>query len=281
MSHTVPWYAESDKRKHIALHNNYGRHYAQAVAALRESSFLLSAAFTGEDLYGSHVQNVNATWDDLKNALSKTLSQSLFGSYSSSVPVCGSTKVYEESNEALCSRWYLTAATFPIFRISSDLPRRHPLSLPSNQLKEIAILSIKIRYLLLPYYYTVLSEKLPLLRPMLFNYPSDEKTFKLDEQYMIGRSLLVAQPMMYSPLLSVYLPANPSGWFEFWTGTAYPSGLLNITAVESDMFMYVAAGHVIPYTEVSAYIRIGLSKSNDRTTFRVIASVVVNKVFTK
>ena len=52
-----------------------------------------------------------------------------------------------------------------------------------------------MRYMLLPYYYTLFREAnvsgVPVIRPLWMEFPSDEATFSNDEAFMVGSSLLV------------------------------------------------------------------------------------------
>lgn len=55
--------------------------------------------------------------------------------------------------------------------------------------------AIRIRYMLLPYFYTLFRESntsgIPVVRPLWMEFPSDEATFKNDEAFMVGSALLV------------------------------------------------------------------------------------------
>ena len=52
-----------------------------------------------------------------------------------------------------------------------------------------------MRYMLLPYFYTLFREAntsgVPVARPLWMEFPSDEDTFSNDEAFMVGNSLLV------------------------------------------------------------------------------------------
>lgn len=55
--------------------------------------------------------------------------------------------------------------------------------------------AIRVRYMLLPYFYTLFREAntsgIPVLRPLWMEFPSDEVTFQNDEAFMVGSTLLV------------------------------------------------------------------------------------------
>ena len=55
--------------------------------------------------------------------------------------------------------------------------------------------AIRVRYMLLPYFYTLFREAntsgIPILRPLWMEFPSDEVTFRNDDAFMVGNALLV------------------------------------------------------------------------------------------
>jgi alpha 1,3-glucosidase len=55
--------------------------------------------------------------------------------------------------------------------------------------------AIRRRYKLLPYIYTLFAEAhvsgVPVMRSMMYEFPNDEQTFAMDDQYMLGDALLV------------------------------------------------------------------------------------------
>lgn len=220
---------------------------------------LLTASYMAGTPGFAHEQNVNISWVNFKLMLTKTLSHSLFGGALYSTPVCGSTSFYsEEAHEALCMRWYLAATTMPMFRISSEQPRRDPSSFKLLTLQNVAIEAIQKRYTLLPYYYTTLAENMPLVRPMFFNFPNVTDVFDLDEQYMLGDALLVVQPVLFKiPIVKLYLPEHAGGWFEFWGGRKYlKKGWIELPVVETELVTFIAAGSIVPLQNVSIHFNI-------------------------
>jgi alpha 1,3-glucosidase len=55
--------------------------------------------------------------------------------------------------------------------------------------------AIRVRYALLPYFYTLFREAsvtgTPVMHPLWMEFPDEEMTFSLDKECMIGSSLLV------------------------------------------------------------------------------------------
>lgn len=127
--------------------------------------FVLSAS---SSLRGSPTplnQVLNTTWLNLERMLTNSLFHSIFVNPLGSVtPVCG-TPSYKFSvaiEENLCLRWYLVAATLPLFYINSDGDyHRDPVTFLSKNVQEKAIVAIRKRYALLPYFNTVLKSGIP------------------------------------------------------------------------------------------------------------------------
>jgi alpha-glucosidase len=109
---------------------------------------------------------------------------------------------------------------------------------------------INLRYQFLPYLYTLFWQSAttgaPILRPLLYHYPNDPKTYHLHDQVLLGKSLMAAP--IYRPGVearSVYLPEGE--WYDWWTGKRYTGGthILADAPLET-MPLYVKAGAIIP-----------------------------------
>lgn len=63
----------------------------------------------------------------------------------------------------------------------------------------------------------------PVMRPLFYSFPDDERSWELDDQYMLGDDLLVA-PVLEARRASrsVYLPAGE--WIDAWSGEAVSGG---------------------------------------------------------
>lgn len=254
MSYTLPWNSTTSDGSalHIKNHNAYGaaqistfRNYFQSVA------FVTSATANLAQTEPSIVQNINASWTNLQSQIDNVLFKSIFGDRLVSMPVCGDTTFFRGSlQETLCLRWYMVAATMPMFRISSDDPRRDPNNLNTIFAQDTASAAISLRNKLLPYYYTILSKDEPVVRPMFYDYYDNETTFSMRNQYMIGENLLVAHPFSAGRnILQVYLPSRIGIWYEFWGGRMYNTtaeAWINFDIVETDFVGFVAQGSILP-----------------------------------
>jgi alpha-glucosidase len=116
---------------------------------------------------------------------------------------------------------------------------------------------IELRYQLMPYIYTLFEEAartgLPVMRPLFLDYPSDQKTYRLDTEFLFGPDLLVA-PVLIEGATSreVYLPAGE--WFNFWTGEKVvgPKSI-TVDAPLDVLPLFVRGGAIIPMQQVVQY----------------------------
>ncbi|HEX8136817.1 MAG TPA: TIM-barrel domain-containing protein [Pyrinomonadaceae bacterium] len=129
---------------------------------------------------------------------------------------------------------------------------------------------LKLRYRLLPFLYTTLEEAhrtgVPVFRPLVLNYQEDESTLNLDDEFMVGRDLLVA-PVLKPDLTerSVYLPQGV--WYDYWTGKKLTGG----TTIRADapleiVPMYVRGGAIIPMGPEMNYVG---EKPTDPVEFQI------------
>jgi alpha-glucosidase (family GH31 glycosyl hydrolase) len=150
----------------------------------------------------------------------------------------------------LYARWFQFGAFSPIFRSHGWVWREHVPWAHGPEVEAICRRYAELRYRLLPYTYTLAwqahTRGLPLMRPLVLNYPDDPRTWTLDHEYLWGDDLLVA-PVTREGATSwpVYLPAGP--WFDFWTGARYegPAGV-TVDAPLDRLPLFVRGGAILP-----------------------------------
>jgi alpha-glucosidase (family GH31 glycosyl hydrolase) len=109
---------------------------------------------------------------------------------------------------------------------------------------------VQLRYRLLPYYYqlawTAFKTGLPIVRPMLLEFPNDPRMWQIEDQYMLGHALLVA-PIVEAGANSrkVILPVG--NWYEFWSDKRIEGGREIEYPVKADVLpIFVRAGAILP-----------------------------------
>lgn len=81
--------------------------------------------------------------------------------------------------------------------------------------------ALRIRYTLLPYYYTLLyrahTNGSTVVRPLFHEYPTDPATLDIFLQFLIGSHLMIAP--VTDPGVQIVHPYIPSShWYEYYTG---------------------------------------------------------------
>lgn len=154
-----------------------------------------------------------------------------------------------ESNE-LFTRWFQYGAFCPIFRVHGGGARELYGSQWSATTKANLLTIDNLRYRLMPYIYSlagmVTREGYTIMRPLIFDYPSDTNVFDIKDQFMFGPAILV-NPVTTAGATSrsVYLPAG--AWYDFWTGTTRAGGSrVTIPAPLSQIPLFVRAGSIVP-----------------------------------
>jgi alpha-glucosidase (family GH31 glycosyl hydrolase) len=115
----------------------------------------------------------------------------------------------------------------------------------------------KLRYLLLPYYYSCAADcslfsGIPMTRPLALEFNNDPKTYAInDDEFMFGDSLLVAPASAeMKGSRDVYLPIG-ADWIDYWSGKKFKGGQsVKLTIPEHGAEhlcgLYVRAGAIIP-----------------------------------
>jgi alpha-D-xyloside xylohydrolase len=110
---------------------------------------------------------------------------------------------------------------------------------------------INLRYSLLPYIYStawdVTCNAGTFMRALMMDFPADSNVWDLDDEYLFGRSILVAPVTEFGQTeKKVYLPKG-SAWYDFWTFEKFEGGTETVKAAPKDVLpLFVRAGSIIP-----------------------------------
>lgn len=118
----------------------------------------------------------------------------------------------------------------------------------------------KLRTRLNPYLYTMAWEAheqgLPMLRPLVLEFPHDPIAARIDDAYLLGADLLVAPIFSESrePVArQLYLPAGD--WYDFWTDELISGGRYITRLAPLDTIpVYVRAGTILPLAPERSFI---------------------------
>ncbi len=150
----------------------------------------------------------------------------------------------------LYARWFQLGAFCPVFRSHGWVWREHVPWAHGPEVEAICRRYAELRYRLLPYTYTLAWQAhtlgLPLMRPLVLNYPDDPRVWQLGSEFLWGDDLLVA-PVTREGATAwpVYLPAG--GWYDFWTGARHDGpGGVTLEAPLDRLPLLVRAGAIVP-----------------------------------
>ena len=168
-------------------------------------------------------------------------------------------------------RWLQFGCFLPMFRShGTDTPREiWNFGKKGEPFFDAIEATIKLRYRLMPYIYSlaggVWRNNGMMLRPLLFDFPTDRRAAATADEFLLGPSLLVCpvtRPMLYGrgnePLnlaqrWTCYLPKG-CDWYDVWTGTRYDGGQeVTVDAPLDRIPLFAKAGAIIPLAEGLQY----------------------------
>ena len=236
---------------HKEIHNVFGHLMAKATydgllkADGRRPFVLTRACCAGSQRYCSGWTGDNhSMWQHLQLSLTQMMNLGLSGMNMVGSDVGG---FGSDATPELLVRWFQLGAISPFFRDHYAKGTRNQEAYAFDQATmDGCRKALDLRYHLLPYIYDLAHEDMPILRPLVLEYPEDPVCRELTDQCMLGDRLLAA-PVM-TPGVSaraVYLPKGV--WFDYYTGKRYTGGKYVLAEAPADrMPLFAKAGAVIP-----------------------------------
>ncbi|MDQ0352176.1 alpha-glucosidase [Alkalibacillus filiformis] len=247
---------DGEKKTHRELHNVYGMLMGKATYEGLEllldgkRPFLLTrAGFSGIQRYAAVWTGDNRSfWEHLEMAIPMCMNLGVSGVPFSGADVGGFA--HDASGELLV-RWTQLGVFTPYFRNHSAIhtARQEPWMFGKKYEESIKSF-IQLRYKWLPYLYQQFKQAsetgVPVMRPLFMEYPNDQKTYNLSDQFLVGDRVLVA-PVLRPGATSrmVYLPKGD--WFNYWNGDLYKGGKCIIVDAPLQVLpIFVKKGSIIP-----------------------------------
>ncbi|EGT42649.1 hypothetical protein CAEBREN_25327 [Caenorhabditis brenneri] len=209
------------------------------------------STFPSAGRYAGHWLGDNtARWEDLRTSVIGAQEFNLFGIPYVGSDVCG---FLGTSNEELCLRWQQMGAFHSFFRNHNTLrePAQDPAVWPS--VAAATKTANLFRYQYLPYLFSLHFQAsqsgLTVVRPVLFEYPSDSATFDLGYQFMWGSNIMVA-PVVYQGAVTTNLYLPNDVWyslFNYMYGSRIDPGYITVPSpTTSRIPVFVRGGSAIP-----------------------------------
>ncbi|MFW5987841.1 MAG: glycoside hydrolase family 31 protein [bacterium] len=255
---------DGDSGTHRRFHNLYGFLEDKATyEGLKESldnerPFVLTrAGFAGVQRYSAVWTGDNRSiWDNLKLAMPMLMNMGLSGISFCGTDVGGFTG---NSNGELLTRWTQLGAFVPFFRNHCEVRAisQEPWSF-GKKYENIIKKYIELRYKFITHIYNLFYQTsqtgIPVMRPLIMEYPDDKECENLSDQFMFGDSIMLAP--VYQPdkdKRMLYLPEG--NWIDFWTKEVYQGQKhIIIDAPLDTMPIFIKAGSILPLNEKLNYI---------------------------
>jgi alpha-glucosidase (family GH31 glycosyl hydrolase) len=260
-----------------AVHNTFDLNRQSAFHAGESSSrpgirpwLLCRSGYAGMQRLGAATWSgdIGNTFDVLESQLALGLSTAMSGIPYWGTDIGGFFHTVPESAE-LFVRWFQFAALCPVFRSHGrglglrgwheHLPWAH-----GAEVEAICRAFSELRYELFPYTYSLAWEAhtrgLPLMRPLILEFPDDPNVVDMTSEYLWGPSILVA-PVTRGGARHwpVYLPRGT--WYDFWTGARFDGGgCVEVDAPLEQMPLFIRGGAIVPRAAVHQHV----GGANDR-----------------
>jgi len=249
-------------RPHAETHNVYGMLESAATrdALLRfrpnERPLVITrATFAGGQRYAAEWSGDNwGTWDHLRLSMPMLMTMGISGLQFSGADIGGISPV---PSPELYTRWLQAGVLTPFCWTHSGGPGNLEPWAFGNRLEEINRHSIELRYKLMPYLYTAFWEAaetgMPVMRPLLLEYPDDPTAVEQNDEFLLGDDLLIA-PLTKDDesRREVYLPRGV--WYDFWTDRRAPGGQsLSVEAPVERIPIFVRGGAIVPSQQLTQF----------------------------
>lgn len=272
--------------------NAYGYYHAKGVYEGQRGSGsgkrvvnLIRSGYWGSQKYGAVFWSgdISASWETLKKQIAAGLHFSASGLPYWTLDIGaffvkkglpwywngdfdGGTEDY--GYRELYVRWLQYGAFLPVFRSHGTDCRREPWNFggKGEPFYEAILSAIRLRYRLMPYIYSlagqVWHDNRSMMRPLVSEFPKDDRSARIMDQYMFGPSLMVCPvtaPMYYQAgnrqlkdtekSRQVWLPGG-CDWYDLRTDERYAGGQTICARADIDSIpVFVRAGSILPVAE--------------------------------
>lgn len=261
---------------------------------------LTRSGFAGQQRYGANVWSgdIGSSWESFRNQIPAGLNFTLTGNPNFNADIGGffvgaynktwndGTATKNPHFQELYVRWIQQGAFTPMMRShGTDIKREiYYFGEKGEPIYDAIEKAINLRYSFLPYIYStswdVTKNQSSFMRALVMDFAQDKKVWNINDQYMFGKSILVAPVVKAqyttekvvavdestgwnkqentgneqfhavdfteSKSTQVYLPAGTI-WYDYWTNQKYNGGqeITRETSIDN-IPLYIKAGSIIP-----------------------------------
>lgn len=248
---------------HRLFHNGYGMQMARAtyegLQRLQPAGrpFVLSRSGTaGIQRYAAIWTGDNTSqWEYIAQAIATCLNLSMSGVPFVGIDIGG---FWGNASGELLVRFAQLGALLPFCRNHSarESTWQEPWAF-GESCENAYRRAIELRYRALPYLYTLFvaaaRNGAPVIRPLAYHYPRDERACQVSDELLLGETLLCA-PVYEAGAEErpVYLPAGE--WFHYWSERVYQGGQTYQVAAPLEHWpLFVRANSILPLGPLLQY----------------------------
>lgn len=250
---------EGENGDHRKAHNVYGLQMNRAgydaqrrLAPERRPWQLSRSGWVGLQRYAwNWTGDTGSSWGALAMTVPTVLGLGLSGIPYSGPDVGGFSG---NPDAELYIRWLQLAAFLPFFRTHAAVgtERREPWSYGEEH-TGIARETIQLRYAMLPYWYTLAWETcqhgLPIVRPLWWSDPQDERLWDDAEAFLVGDALLAA-PVLQKGAREKEINLPSGSWYHYWDNVLlHGPGHVQLDAPLERIPILVRCGSLLPLEE--------------------------------
>ncbi|MCM1087020.1 MAG: glycoside hydrolase family 31 protein [Muribaculaceae bacterium] len=248
---------------HAEMHNVYGHNMAKATyegwknLTGKRPFVITRACYSGSQKYTTAWTGDNQSlWSHLRMAIPQQCNLSISGMPFVGTDVGG---FGADTTPELLIRWVELGCFSPLFRnhCAKGSMNQEPWLFGEETL-DIYRKFVELRYTLLPYFYDLCREceqtGLPILRPLVLHYENDINVRNLNDEFLVGRQLLVAPVVEQGARKRmVYLPEGV--WYDYWTHEQYSGSQYYLVDAPLDICpIFVKAGSILPKAPLQQYV---------------------------
>uniref|UniRef100_A0A452UGQ7 Maltase-glucoamylase n=1 Tax=Ursus maritimus TaxID=29073 RepID=A0A452UGQ7_URSMA len=261
---------DGSRVRHYDVHSLYGwsqtRPTYEAVQEVtgQRGIVITRSTFPSSGRWAGHWLGDNtAAWDQLKKSIIGMMEFSLFGISYTGADICG---FFQDAEYEMCVRWMQLGAFYPFSRNHNTIGtrRQDPVSWDAafvNMSRSV----LQTRYTLLPYLYTLMhmahTEGSTVVRPLLHEFVSDQATWDIDSQFLLGPAFLVSAVLEPNARnVTAYFPR--ARWYDYYTGVDIGARgeWKSLAAPLDHINLHVRGGYILPWQEPAQNTRLSRQK---------------------
>ncbi|KAM9215962.1 maltase-glucoamylase [Dugong dugon] len=245
--------------RHYDVHSLYGwsqtRPTYEAVQEVtgERGIIITRSTFPSSGRWAGHWLGDNTSaWNQLKKSIIGMMEFSLFGISYTGADICG---FFQDAEYEMCVRWMQLGAFYPFSRNHNTIRtrRQDPVSWDAA-FEDYSRSVLQTRYALLPYLYTLMLkahiEGSTVVRPLLHEFVSDQVTWDIDSQFLLGPAFLVSPVLEPNARnVSAYFPR--ARWYDYYTGVDINAQgeWRTLPAPLDHINLHVRGGYILPWQE--------------------------------